>query len=540
MSESLRITGMSSGLDTENMVKQMMKPYNIKIDKMKQDKQVIQWKQELYRDIMKDILDLRSSFMNVSSSDSNILSANTYASYDAGVTSGAGTLNISTSATAVAGDYSITVSNLADKARFEGNQLLVNGVQATANTKLSELDINKTKNITGSILQIKLGTDAPVEVSITADKTIGDVIKEINTGLNGKVTARFSELSGSIIVQSVSTGENINLTMSSVQDATASPAPDVTALQALGIISGTTTSITAMGKDALLNITPPGGSEVTGIKKSTNSFSIDGVGYSLLKEGSATFSVTPSEQKTFDKIKGFIDKYNSLVEKIQTKLTEKRQYSYQPLTEEQKKDMKEDEIKDWEEKAKQGLLKGDATLQNLLSDLRRAFTTPVASTQYSFGNRGDKSIGLDTTSSYTDGGKIVITDEMKLKQAIRNNPVDIMNLFTNVSLNTNETTKYSETGIFRRIESVIKDNLGPIGVLKGTLLNKVGYIGSTSEFTNILSGQIIEREKRIAAFQNSLYGKEDRYYRQFASLEKYMNQMNSQSAWLSQQLSGGI
>lgn len=200
--------------------------------------------------------------------------------------------------------------------------------------------------------------------------------------------------------------------------------------------------------------------------------------------------------------------------------------------------MTTEEIGKWEEKAKQGLLRGDSTLQKLLSDLRSSFTTPVAGTEYQFGNRGTKSIGVDTTSSYTDAGKIVISDESKLKQAIRNNPQDIMNLFTKVSSNTVEPDKYNETGIFRRIEGVIKNNLGTTGLLKGALVDKAGYKGSKSEYSNILTDQIIERERRITEFSNSLDQKQEKMYQQFASLEKYMNQMNSQSSWLSQQLGG--
>lgn len=537
MSDMLRITGLSTGMDTTNMVNQMMKPYNMKLDKMKQDKQIIQWKQDIYRDIMKDILDLRSSFMDAAKPENNVLSSNTYAAYEANITSGSDMLTVSTSSISVTGQYKVDVNQLATKARFEGNKLITTaGIQATLSNKLSDLSINDGKIIDGKKLKIELGTGESYEISLSADKTIGSIIDDINTNMSGKVSARYSELSGTIIVESATTGQDVSLKMT---DTTSPLDTTFTALNALGIISGGDTSISTVGKDADVTITPPGGSAVSGIKKSTNSFTIDGVTYNLLKEGTgAAFTINPSEQKTFDKIKSFIDKYNSVIDKIQTKISEKREYGYLPLTDDQKKDMKEDEIKNWEDKAKQGLLKGDFTLQNLLSDLRKAFTTPVTATEYSFGNYGNTSIGLDTSSNYGDGGKIIIKDETKLKQAIRNNPQDIMKLFTNISTNVDVNAQYNETGIFKRIEGIIKANLGPIGLLKGALIDKAGYTGSKSEFSNILSEQIIEREKRIAEFQSSLSSKEDKFYKQFASLEKYMNQMNSQSAWLSQQMGG--
>ncbi len=38
---SLRITGLATGMDTDNTIKQLMKPYNMKVDKLKQDKQIV-------------------------------------------------------------------------------------------------------------------------------------------------------------------------------------------------------------------------------------------------------------------------------------------------------------------------------------------------------------------------------------------------------------------------------------------------------------------------------------------------------------------
>lgn len=537
MSDMLRITGLATGLDTDNMVKQMMKPYNIRLDKMKQDNQIFQWKQDLYRDIMKDILDLRSSFMDVVKPEDNVLMSNTYSAYEAAITSGSGALTISTSASAVAGEYKVDITNIAKKARLEGNKLTASGVQATLSTKISELDINNGKSVDGKTIKIELGADTSYEISLTSDKTIGTIVDDINKNLGGKVSARFSELSGTLIIESSATGKNVNL---SISDSSSPIDTAFTALNALGMTSSNVTSISKTGDNAKVTITPPGGNAIANIEKDTNNFTIDGITYNLLKEGvSSTFAVNPSEQKTFDKLKAFIDKYNSVIDKIQTKIYEKKEYSYKPLTEDQKKNMKEEEISGWEAKAKQGLLKGDPTLQKLLIDLRSAFTTPVIGSEYQFGNQGSKSIGIDTSSSYMDGGKIIIKDENKLKQSIRNNPQDIMNLFTRISTNTIETEQYKETGIFRRIEDVIKNNLGPIGTLKGFLVDKAGYKGSKSEFNNILSKQIIERERKITSFQDDLLKKENRFYIQFASLEKYMNQMNSQSAWLAQQLGGG-
>ncbi len=61
------------------------------------------------------------------------------------------------------------------------------------------------------------------------------------------------------------------------------------------------------------------------------------------------------------------------MDELQNKLSEKRYRKFEPLTEEQKKDMKENDIKLWEEKAQSGILRNDSDIQNMLYSLRSAF-----------------------------------------------------------------------------------------------------------------------------------------------------------------------
>lgn len=58
-------------------------------------------------------------------------------------------------------------------------------------------------------------------------------------------------------------------------------------------------------------------------------------------------------------MKTFVDDYNKIMDKIYDLVTEKKDSDYPPLTEAQKEEMSEDEIKDWEKKAKQGILRND-------------------------------------------------------------------------------------------------------------------------------------------------------------------------------------
>ncbi len=55
----------------------------------------------------------------------------------------------------------------------------------------------------------------------------------------------------------------------------------------------------------------------------------------------------------------------------------RKMLDYAPLTDAQKEDMKEDEIKLWEEKARKGTLRNDSTLKSLLTKMRTSIYTSV-------------------------------------------------------------------------------------------------------------------------------------------------------------------
>ena len=72
----------------------------------------------------------------------------------------------------------------------------------------------------------------------------------------------------------------------------------------------------------------------------------------LKKEGTtADITVSKNIDSVVDQIKSFVEQYNTIMTDVGTKLNEKRYRTYNPLTDEQKSEMKEEDIKKWEEKA---------------------------------------------------------------------------------------------------------------------------------------------------------------------------------------------
>jgi flagellar hook-associated protein 2 len=369
------------------------------------------------------------------------------------------------------------------------------------------------------------------------DRSIDSVLSEISSKANVKIS--YSELAQKFTISSSKTGSDQTIDFKDNNGKF---------MQLLFGITDTTGN-PLKGSDASVTIKDPTGA-TSRIIKSSNTFTVDGMNYNLLQNTVAneaiTLTATANSQKVFDKIKAFIDKYNDIVDKVNKKVDEKRQYSYLPLTDDQKKDMKEDEIKTWEDKAKQGLLKNDSGLENMLYSMRRAFFDKIDDVGISL-----RDLGMSTSSDTTERGKIVfdpsLGGEQKLKDAIINNPKQVEDLFMKKSSNLYSTdglnqTRYDEEGIFQRISDVLQDytrTTRSSNGLKGILLEKAGVKGDFTEFNNILSNQIKDKDKAIKDLVTKLSDKQEKYYLMFSKLETAMNKLNSQSSWLAQQLGSG-
>lgn len=554
MSNTLRITGLATGLDTDNVVKQLMQVEQTKLDKVYQEKQLIQWQQDLYRDIIGDINSFKSTYFDVLKADSYMLSGNTYSSFE--VSSNAARFaTASASASAVAGTYTLSNVVTATKASQSGNNI---SIAPTSSSKMSSLFSGKVNfNINGKDFSYDFD-------DVDKNKTIQNILDDIST--KAGVKASYSELSGRFSITSINTGSSEQLNIS-WNDKETNSSNFLGTLFSINTENSTQDpndstkySFRTAGTDASVTIKDPNGN-VNTVIKSTNTFTIDGVTYSLLQNTTEEtkeiqLTVSANVNKTFNKIVEFVDKYNSLIDKINSKITEKKQYSYKPLTDDQKKDMSENEIKLWEEKAKQGLLKGDTYLEGLLSKMRSAFFDPVKNTYsdnlYDSDNIGIQltDIGLSTSSDISQRGKIII-DEAKLREALLNNGDKVAELFTKKSTSNpnysadmsanNRNQRYQESGVFQRINDILQDYVRTTrdsNGKKGLLLEKAGIKGDFSELNNLLTEQLTAKEKLIAQLNVKLAQKEEKYYAQFAKLEKAMNQLNSQSMWLAQQLGG--
>ncbi|AUM96512.1 TPA: flagellar filament capping protein FliD [Clostridium botulinum] len=534
-----RITGLATGMDTDAMVKAMTANYQAKIDKMGQDKQIIQWKQEFYRDIVKEIKGLQDYFDPIS--EKYIMSSNKFNPMKV-TNSNEAALGITTDYTAQKGSYKINVTQLAKPAVIEGATSLqkTDGTDVKLDTKLSDLSPSVSGDIVFTI------NDKEIKIATDADTTIKGVIDSINTKINentdlkGKVQASFDELSKKIVFSTTATGD-ID--------------PSNPELKVNGAVLGFNGSQEASGANANFTITYPDGRTVEVKDQKTNKFSANGINYDLKTagEGDITFTVDKNNTDEIVKnLKSFLDDYNKIIEKIEGKLTEKKQFTYKPLTEAQRKEMKEDDIKKWEEKAKQGILKNDDYLGQLMSDLRgnifqRVYNDKAGDNKNGLymGIYGDGAIGLDTSRDFKERGKIFIKDEDKLKKTIENNIEDLTKFFIGKSTTKNDSDKYIgtdtyyEDGLFTRMDKIIRQYAGDPGIgkdgmstLKGALniyANKqYDYSITGTAGKNTMPDKIYSKVLSIGTLEKKMAEAQNRYYQKFARLETAMNKINSQ------------
>ncbi|HWQ89283.1 MAG TPA: flagellar filament capping protein FliD [Desulfitobacteriaceae bacterium] len=269
------------------------------------------------------------------------------------------------------------------------------------------------------------------------------------------------------------------------------------------------------GKDAQFNL------DGVNLAQASNNFTVSGVTYNLKALGSASILVSSDNDQAVANVKSFLDSYNTLLEKINGEVAEEKYADFLPLTSEQKKDMKDTEITDWENKSKSGMLRHDSILQDVVYKLRSDVSAPVNGLTGKYNSLA--AIGV-TTGNYSEGGKLYL-DETKLKKALEEDPDVLSKLFST----TGDTA--NQQGVAVRFYNTLKTALDKITTVGG-------YSGAiTSDTSSSLAKQIRRYNSDLDKMNDRLQDMEDRYYKQFDAMETALSKLNQQSSWLSQQLS---
>ncbi len=379
------------------------------------------------------------------------------------------------------------------------------GINATYTTNtLNAADIKgKTISINGNVIDLSKAVDGQ-EVEY-----LNKVLKEQNI----KVTAKLDEVDTSkIIFTSTKAGADGKV--------------DV------GILDGTTMS--SQGTDAEIVVKDDKGGVFThtGI---SNTLTLDGMTFKFTGEIPAEgISVNGKNDAAGvkDKLVNFINDYNKLMEKLNTLTIEKRNKNYMPLTDEQKKEMSENEIKIWNEKVKQGQLYKDSDVSRIANSMKSAMRGLVDGVD---GNL--EKFGIKPVADYqgTKNGTFTI-DEDKLTNALENNLEDVMKLFISTppsddSLTTLEKNK--ATGLAQRLKGILYNETVSIS---SSLIKKVGVEGSVSSVNSEITKAIKKYDRKMEDMEKDFVKREQQLYSKWATIESMMNKLNAQQSYLTSQL----
>lgn len=406
----------------------------------------------------------------------------------------------------VSGDSTFSLVSASDGLLGEDGIL---GVEAgtsnkvnTSTMKLSQIaGLNANEN--GKYTMSINGTDFEFD----GDATLREVMSKVNSSDAG-VRMNYSSVTNTFSILADDTGSDSAVKLSG----------DL----ATAIFGGEGEISHNVGKDFQANMSFDGGITFTTVTRSDNNFTIDGATYNFTGVGDGsdiTFKSGTDVDALVDKVKSFVESYNEIMKTLNTAVNTNKYgeslgsgEKYLPLTDAQKEEMSEDEIKKWEEKAKTGLLSRDSTIQTVASRLRSAMTSLVD-------GQGLYQYGIDS-ESWTDKGVLTI-DEDKLRAQIEKDPDRISDLFT------------GENGIASKVKNVVTYAVKGTGSSNGVLVDIAGTDSKASDTTSQIARRITSLKEALSKLETKLDTQKEYWWNKFTYLESYISQMNSQSSFLS-------
>jgi len=517
----LRVGGLATGIDTESLVRDMMRVHQIRVDRLKQDRQLVEWRRDAYREVTTLLRRFSDDFFSGLNPSSDIRSRGNLMAMRA-ISSDTSFMTVQAASEAVPGTVTIAgIDRLATPTSVLGRIRPIASGQSI-DSSLEALGFAAT----GTIVNFNVGGRA---FSFNSTGTMRHVMNTVNADTAAGARFFYSGIEERFIIQTKNTGA-----------ATSALTTSGAFLENLGLAGPT--QVRVNGQDASVRFGATGGGSVT-VTQSTNTFTLDGITYNLARPTptgtSLSVTVSQNTDRIVEVIKGFVERYNRALADINTKLSEQRFRNHLPLTDEQRRNMSAQQIEQWEQRARSGLLQNNRTLQSVADALRAAVTEPFSAAGINL-----HEIGI-TTGPHFERGRLHI-NETRLREALSTRGEQITTLFTTQSAvayspdltSAQRTQRTAESGIAHRVSDVLQDFARltrNVAGRKGTLLERAGFIGSITEFHNELNSEIREIDTRIDSALATLERSEQRYWRQFTALEDAIQRMNAQSAWLAQQ-----
>lgn len=289
----------------------------------------------------------------------------------------------------------------------------------------------------------------------------------------------------------------------------------------LGLSDSTTTDSTSAVRIAGSNAQI----ELNGavFENTTNNFSINGLtiqATALTGNEAVTITTDTDVDGIYDTIKDMFSEYNELIKTLDTALNADSAKGYEPLTDDEKESMSDDEIEKWETKIKDSLLRNDGTLSSVVSSMKNSMLAGITidGKTYNLSDFGISTGSYFSTSTNEKGVYHIDGDEDdstskgntdKLKAAIANDSDTVIKFFSQLANN-----------------------------LYSTLNKKLGTSNSMSSYMSIyndkeMATQYSEYKTKISDQETKISTWEDYYYKKFSRMESALASLNSQASSIS-------
>ena len=249
-------------------------------------------------------------------------------------------------------------------------------------------------------------------------------------------------------------------------------------------------------------------------ENTTNNFSINGLTIQV------TITTDTDVDGIYDTIKDMLSEYNELIKTLDTAYNAESAKGYEPLTDDEKESMSDDEVEKWETKIKDSLLRRDGTLDSVISSMKNTMLAGITIDGKSYNL---STFGISTGSYFSSGtnekGVFHIDgdeddstskgNEDKLKAAIANDSDTVIKFFSQLANN-----------------------------LYSTLNKKLGTSNSMSSYMSIyndkeMATQYSEYKSKISDQETKISTWEDYYYKKFSRMESALASLNSQASSIS-------
>lgn len=231
-------------------------------------------------------------------------------------------------------------------------------------------------------------------------------------------------------------------------------------------------------------------------------------------------SVTKDNQGAYDMVKNFVKSYNEILKEMNTLYYANSSRGYDPLTDDEKEAMTDDQIEKWETKIKDSLLRRDSTLGSLITAMKSSMNGSVKVTTKD-GKESEYSLsrlGIMTSSDYSEKGLLHIygdsddstfaSETDKLMAALEDDPDAVMQTIT---------------GIAKNLYTTLTDKM------KSTSLSSALTLYNDKQ----MDKQQTQYAKDIKALETKLEDMESSYYKKFSAMETALAKLQQNTSALS-------